>query len=81
MRLNWTFWDNSEVCFCSHFSPFSPIIGSFKKRIPDGPTDLQTHGQTDRLSYRDAWTHLKNGDVGGADIRRVVVMVIGDDDW
>ena len=25
----------------------------------DGRMDGQTHGQTDRPSYRDAWTHLK----------------------
>ena len=54
-----TFWDNSEDfltgldhldCFASHFRPFSSIIGSFKK----------TAWRTDRPSYRDAWTHLKN---------------------
>ena len=31
-----------------------------KKKPRDGQTDQQTDGRTDRPSYRDAWTHLKN---------------------
>ena len=46
-----TFRDNSEDiltswehlhCFPSHFRPFSPVIGSLKKRVPDRPTDGPT---------------------------------------
>ena len=46
------FWDiltslEHLNCFPSHFRPFSPIIGSLKKRT-DGPTDRRTDGPTDR---------------------------------
>ena len=63
-----TLWDNKEDfttslehldCFPSHFRPFSPIIGSLQKRVTDRRTDGRINGQTDRPSYRDAWTHLK----------------------
>ena len=56
-----TYWDNSKNClkhidcFPSHFRPFYPVLGSFK-RTRSGATDQRTHGPTD--AYRDAWTHL-----------------------
>ena len=31
-----------------------------KKRVTDGRRDGWTEGQTERLSYRDVWTHLKS---------------------
>ena len=68
MRLNWTFWENSEdyltslkhtVGFPSHFRPIPNIFSHNrlieKKRV----TDRRTDGRADRPSYRDAWTHLK----------------------
>ena len=66
MHLKWTFWDvqghfrrhfdEFGALRPSHFRPFSPVIGSLKKRV----TDPRTNRQMDRPSYRDAWTHLKS---------------------
>jgi len=39
----------------AHFS----IMHRLKKMVIDQRMDQQMDGQTDTLSYRDAWTHLK----------------------
>ena len=42
------------------YCPRVSISTIFEKRLTHGRTDRRTDGRTDKASYRDAWTHLKN---------------------
>ena len=62
----------SSLMLCLEVS----ISAIFEKRVTDLRTDPRTDGQTDKASYRDAWTHLKRKSKFEANMFRVDLLAV-----